>query len=179
MKLFNRIKSWFQGLTGKTQVEQVTPKQGIKQAIKQGFEKIKGLFKKKQKPVEPTKPTTPPPPDNYKSVMEKYILGLKDDYAIYYRKANGQFDVYMYNVESLKWETLDIIDQMERVTKPQFDEIQSIVKKVIESSPSSKTEDDYKDMFANINAVLKGGTYIMQTLGPVSTDGTPFEEMDK
>lgn len=173
MKFFSKVKQSFKGFTEK--VRSVV--KDVKQAIEQGIGKIKDVFKK-QKPVDP--PTAPPPPpDNYKDVMEKYILGLKDDYAIYYRKANGQFDVYMYNVESLKWETLDIIDQMERVTKAQFDEIQSIVKKVLDSSPSSKTEEDYKDMFANINAVLKGGTYIMQTLGPVSTDGTPFEEMDK
>ena len=116
---------------------------------------------------------------DYKQIIEKYIIGFKDDFAIYDRKPNGQFYVYLYNVEDLKWETLDILDHMKTATLEQFNEIQAIVKKVVESAPSGKTEDDYKDMFANINAVLKGGSYIMKTLGPVSTDGTPFEGMDE
>lgn len=175
MKFFNRIKQSFNGFTEK--VRNVT--KSVTQGIKQGLEKIKGVFKKeKQIPVEPT-PAPKPLPKNYLDAIEHYIIGLQDNFAIYYRKANGQFDVYMYNVEELKWETLDIINQMQSATKEQYEEIQSIVRKVVESAPSDKTEDDYKDMFANINAVLNGGTYIMKTLGPVSTDGTPFDGMEE
>ena len=179
MKLFNRIRTWFQGLTGKTQVEQTTvqPKQGIKQAIKQVFEKIKGLFKGK-KPVEPTKPKEPPR-FNWKDMIDNLISGLQSEFALYYRKANGQFDVVMYNVESLKWQSLDILDQMDNATEQQFNEIQSIIEEVVNTKPSEMSQDVIDQMFANINAVLKGGTYINQTLGEVTTDGTPFDGMDE
>lgn len=175
MKLFNRIRSWFQGLTGKTQVEQTTaqPKQGIKQAIKQGIEKIKGLFKKK-KPVEPTKPKEPPR-FNWKDMIDNLISGIQSEFALYYRKTNGQFDVVMYNVESLKWQSLDILDQMDNATEQQFNEIQSIIEEVVNTKPSEMSHEVIDQMFANINAVLKGGTYINQTLGEVTTDGTPFD----
>lgn len=178
MKFFGRIKQSIKGFTEKI----ISASKAVTQGIKQGLEKIKGVFKKeKQDPVGPVEPTsTPKPlPKNYLDAIEQYIIGLQDNFAIYYRKANGQFDVYMYNVEELKWETLDIINKMQSATKAQYEEIQSIVRKVVESAPSDKTEDDYKDMFANINAVLNGGTYIMKTLGPVSTDGTPFDGMDE
>lgn len=178
MKFFGRIKQSIKGFTEKVR----TASKAVTQVIKQGFEKIKDVFKKdKQVPVEPVqpKPKPIPLPKNYLDAIEQYIIGLQDNFAIYYRKANGQFDVYMYNVEELKWETLDIINNMQNATKAQYEEIQSIVRKVVESAPSDKSEDDYKDMFANINAVLNGGTYIMKTLGPVSTDGTPFEGMDE
>lgn len=174
MKFLGRIKQSIKGFTEKVR----SASKAVTQGIKHGFEKIKGVFKKeKQLPVEHT--PTPPLPKNYLDAIEKYIIGLQDNFAIYYRKPNGQFDVYMYNVEELKWETLDIINNMQSATKAQYEEIQSIVRKVVESSPSGKSEEDYKDMFANINAVLNGGTYVMQTLGAVSTDGTPFEGMDE
>lgn len=172
MKLFNKIKSTIKGFTEK--VKNVGQK--IAQGAKNIAEKIKAPFKKEDLIKETIETSYDA---DYKPTIEKYILGLKDDFAIYYRKKNGQFDVYLYNVESLKWETLDIIDQMETATLAQFEEIQSIVRKVVDSSPSSKTEQDYKDMFANINAVLKGGKYVMHTLGPVSTDGTPFDGVDE
>lgn len=178
MKFFNRIKETFKGFTEKVRSASKTVTRGIKQ----GIEKIKSVFKKeKHEPVEPVKPEPIPIPlpRNYLDAIEQYIIGLQDDFAIYYRKANGQFDVYMYNVEELKWETLDIINNMQTATKAQYEEIQSIVRKVVESAPSDKSEDDYNDMFANINAVLNGGTYIMKTLGAVTTDGTPFEGMDE
>lgn len=175
MKFFNRIKQSFKGFTEKVR----SASKAVTQGIKQGLEKIKDVFKKEKRiSVEPT-PEPKPLPKNYLDAIEQYIIGLQDNFAIYYRKANGQFDVYMYNVEELKWETLDIINQMQSATKAQYEEIQSIVRKVVESAPSDKTEDDYKDMFANINAVLNGGTYIMKTLGPVSTDGTPFDGMEE
>lgn len=178
MKFFGRIKQSIKGFTEK--VRSVT--KSVAQGIKQGFEKIKDVFKKdKQVPVEPVQPEPKPIPlpKNYLDAIEQYIIGLQDNFAIYYRKANGQFDAYMYNVEDLKWETLDIINNMQSATKAQYEEIQSIVRKVVESAPSDKSEDDYKDMFANINAVLNGGTYIMKTLGTVTTDGTPFDGMDE
>ena len=178
MKFFNRIKQSFKAFTEKVR----SASKAVTQGIKQGLEKIKDVFKKeKRDPVEPVEPTPKPKPlpKNYLDAIEQYIIGLQDNFAIYYRKANGQFDVYMYNVEELKWETLDIINQMQSATKAQYEEIQSIVRKVVESAPSDKNEDDYKDMFANINAVLNGGTYIMKTLGPVSTDGTPFDGMEE
>ena len=171
MKFFNKVKEAFKGFVDK--IKNV-PK-GIIDTVRKVIEKIKpGVQNEKKKIIEKVKIE----PD-YKERIEKFIMGLKDDYAIYGRKPNGQFYVYLYNVEDLKWETLDILDQMKTATLDQFNEIQAIVKKVVESAPSDKTEDDYKDMFANINAVLKGGSYIMKTLGPVSTDGTPFEGMDK
>lgn len=178
MKFLNRIKQSFKGFAEKVR----SAGKSLTHGIKQGLEKIKGVFKKeKREPVEPVDPTSAPTPlpKNYLDAIEKYIIGLQDNFAIYYRKANGQFDVYMYNVEDLKWETLDIINKMQSATKAQYEEIQSIVRKVVESTPSGKSEDDYKDMFANINAVLNGGTYIMKTLGPVSTDGTPFDGVDE
>ena len=181
MKFFNRIRSWFQGLIGKKQVEQTTvqPKQGIKQAIKQGFEKIKGLFKKeKKKPVEPTK-SKEPLRSNWKDMIDNLISGLRSEFALYYRKANGQFDVVMYNVENLKWESLDILEQMDSATEQQFNEIQSIIEEVVNTKPSEMSQEVIDQMFANINAVLKGGTYINQTLGEVTTDGTPFDGMDE
>lgn len=171
MKFFNKVKEAFKGFVDKIKS---VPK-GIMNTVRKVTEKIKpGVQNEKTKIVEKVK-TEP----DYKERIEKYIMGLKDDFAIYDRKPNGQFYVYLYNVEELKWETLDILDQMKTATLVQFNEIQAIVKKVVDSAPSDKTEDDYKDMFANINAVLKGGSYIMKTLGPVSTDGTPFEGMDK
>lgn len=171
MKFFNKVKEAFKGFVDKIKS---VPKD-IMNTVRKLTEKIKpGVQNEKTKIIEKVKIE----PD-YKERIEKYIMGLKDDFAIYDRKPNGQFYVYLYNVEDLKWETLDILDQMKTATLDQFDEIQAIVKKVVESTPSDKTEDDYKDMFANINAVLKGGSYIMKTLGPVSTDGTPFEGMDK
>lgn len=175
MKFFNRIKSWFQGLTGKTQVEQTTakPKQGIKQV----FEKIKGIFKKEKK--EPVKPTPPEPPHyNWKDMIDNLIIGIQSDFALYYRKANGQFDVVMYNVESLKWQSLDILDQMDSATEQQFNEIQSIIEEVVNTKPSEMSQDVIDQMFANLNAVLRGGTYVSQTLGEVTTDGTPFDGID-
>ena len=171
MKFFNKVKEAFKGFVDKIKS---VPK-GIIDTVRKVTEKIKpGVQNEKKKNIEKVKIE----PD-YKERIEKFIMGLKDDYAIYDRKPNGQFYVYLYNVEELKWETLDILDQMKTATLDQFNEIQAIVKKVVESAPSDKTEDDYKDMFANINAVLKGGSYIMKTLGPVSTDGTPFEGMDE
>lgn len=171
MKFFNKVKETFKGFVDK--IKSVS--KGIMNTVRKASEKIKpGVQNEKKKIIEKVKIE----PD-YKERIEKYIMSLKDNFAIYYRKANGQFDVYMYNVEELKWETLDIINNMQSATKAQYEEIQSIVRKVVESSPSGKSEEDYKDMFANINAVLKGGSYIMKTLGPVSTDGTPFEGMDK
>lgn len=171
MKFFNKVKEAFKGFVDKIKS---VPK-GIMNTVRKVTEKIKpGVQNEKTNTIEKVKIE----PD-YKERIEKFIMGLKDNFAIYYRKPNGQFNVYLYNVEELKWETLDILDQMKTATLDQFNEIQAIVKKVVESAPSDKTEDDYKDMFANINAVLKGGSYIMKTLGPVSTDGTPFEGMDK
>ena len=171
MKFFNKVKEAFKGFVDKIKS---VPK-GIMKTVRKVTEKIKpGVQNEKTKIIEKVKIE----PD-YKQRIEKYIIGLPDNFAIYYRKANGQFDVYMYNVEDLKWETLDIINKMQSATKEQYEEIQSIVRKVVESSPSDKSEDDYKDMFANINAVLNGGTYIMKTLGPVSTDGTPFDGMEE
>lgn len=171
MKFFNKVKEAFKVVVDKIKS---VPK-GIMNTVRKVTEKIKpGVQNEKTKIIEKVKIE----PD-YKERIEKFIMGLKDDFAIYDRKPNGQFYVYLYNVEDLKWETLDILDQMKTATLDQFNEIQAIVKKVFESSPSDRTEDDYKDMFANINAVLKGGSYIMKTLGPVSTDGTPFEGMYK
>lgn len=171
MKFFNKVKEAFKGFVDKIKS---VPK-AIMKTVRKVTEKIKpGVQNEKTKIIEKVKIE----PD-YKQRIEKYIIGLPDNFAIYYRKANGQFDVYMYNVEDLKWETLDIINKMQSATKEQYEEIQSIVRKVVESSPSDKSEDDYKDMFANINAVLNGGTYIMKTLGPVSTDGTPFDGMEE
>lgn len=171
MKFFNKVKETFKGFVDK--IKSVS--KGIMNTVRKATEKIKpGVQNEKKKIIEKVKIEA-----DYKERIEKYIMSLKDDFAIYDRKPNGQFYVYLYNVEELKWETLDILDQMKTATLDQFNEIQEIVKKVEASSPSSKTEDDYKDMFANINAVLKGGSYIMKTLGPVSTDGTPFEGMDK
>ena len=171
MKFFNKVKEAFKGFVDKIKS---VPK-AIMKTVRKVTEKIKpGVQNEKTKIIEKVKIE----PD-YKQRIEKYIIGLPDNCAIYYRKANGQFDVYMYNVEDLKWETLDIINKMQSATKEQYEEIQSIVRKVVESSPSDKSEDDYKDMFANINAVLNGGTYIMKTLGPVSTDGTPFDGMEE
>ena len=171
MKFFNKVKEAFKGFVDKIKS---VPK-AIMKTVRKVTEKIKpGVQNEKTNIIEKVKIE----PD-YKQRIEKYIIGLPDNFAIYYRKANGQFDVYMYNVEDLMWETLDIINKMQSATKEQYEEIQSIVRKVVESSPSDKSEDDYKDMFANINAVLNGGTYIMKTLCPVSTDGTPFEGMDE
>ena len=172
MKFFNKVKEAFKGFVDKIKS---VPK-GIMKTVRKVTEKIKpGVQNEKTKIIEKKVKIEP----DYKQRIEKYIIGLKDDFAIYDRKPNGQFYVYLYNVEDLKWETLDILDHMKTAPVEQFNEIQAIVKKVVESAPSGKTEDDYKDMFANINAVLKGGSYIMKTLGPVSTDGTPFEGMDE
>lgn len=175
MKFFNRIKQSFKGFTEKVR----SASKAVTQGIKQGFEKIKGVFKKeKQVPVEPTKPKEPPR-FNWKDMIDNLISSLQSEFALYYRKANGQFDVVMYNVESLKWQSLDILDQMDSATEQQFNEIQSIIEEVVNTKPSEMSQEVIDQMFANINAVLKGGTYISQTLGEVTTDGTPFDGMDE
>lgn len=175
MKFFNRIKQSFKGFTEKVR----SASKAVTQGIKQGFEKIKGVFKKeKQVPVEPTKPKEPAR-FNWKDMIDTLITGVRTEFALYYRKANGQFDVVMYNVEDLKWQSLDILDQMDRATEQQFNEIQSIIEEVVNTKPSEMSQEVIDQMFANINAVLKGGTYINQTLGEVTTDGTPFDGMDE
>ncbi len=175
MKFFNRIKQSFKGFTEKVR----SASKAVTQGIKQGFEKIKGVFKKeKQIPVEQTKPKEPPR-FNWKDMIDTLISGIQSDFALYYRKANGQFDVVMYNVEDLKWQSLDILDQMDRATEQQFNEIQSIIEDVVIKRPSQMSREDLDQMFSNINAVLKGGTYINQSLGEVTTDGTPFDGMDE
>lgn len=174
MKFFNRIKETFKGFTEKIR----NTRKSLSQGIKQGFEKIKNVFKKeKREPVEP-KPKEPPR-FNWKDMIDNLISGLQSEFALYYRKANGQFDVVMYNVESLKWQSLDILDQMDSATEQQFNEIQSIIEEVVNTKPSEMSHEVIDQMFANINAVLKGGTYISQTLGEVTTDGTPFDGMDE
>ena len=175
MKFFNRIKQSFKGFTEKVR----SASKAVTKGIKQGFEKIKGVFKKeKSGPVEPTKPKEPPR-FNWKDMIDNLISGLQSEFALYYRKANGQFDVVMYNVESLKWQSLDILDQMDSATEQQFNEIQSIIEEVVNTKPSEMSQEVIDQMFANINAVLKGGTYINQTLGEVTTDGTPFDGMEE
>lgn len=174
MKFFNRIKETFKGFTEKIR----NTRKSLSQGIKQGFEKIKNVFKKeKREPVEP-KPKEPPR-FNWKDMIDNLITGLQSEFALYYRKANGQFDVVMYNVESLKWQSLNILDQMDSATEQQFNEIQSIIEEVVNTKPSEMSQEVIDQMFANINAVLKGGTYISQTLGEVTTDGTPFDGMDE
>ena len=174
MKFFNRIKETFKGFTEKIR----NTRKSLSQGIKQGFEKIKNVFKKeKREPVEP-KPKEPPR-FNWKDMIDNLISGLQSEFALYYRKANGQFDVVMYNVESLKWQSLDILDQMDSATEQQFNEIQSIIEEVVNTKPSEMSHEVIDQMFANINAVLKGGTYISHTLGEVTTDGTPFDGMDE
>lgn len=174
MKFFGRIKQSIKGFTEKVRSASKTVTQGIKH----GLEKIKSVFKKeKREPVEP-KPKEPPR-FNWKDMIDNLISGLQSEFALYYRKANGQFDVVMYNVESLKWESLDILDQMETATEQQFNEIQSIIEEVVNTKPSEMSQEVIDQMFANINAVLRGGTYISQTLGEVTTDGTPFDGMDE
>lgn len=174
MKFFGRIKQSIKGFSEK--VRSVT--KSVTLGIKQGLEKIKGVFKKEKR--EPVKPTPPEPPRyNWKDMIDNLISGLQSEFALYYRKANGQFDVVMYNVESLKWQSLDILDQMDNATEQQFNEIQSIIEEVVNTKPSEMTQEVIDQMFANINAVLKGGTYINQTLGEVTTDGTPFDGMDE
>lgn len=173
MKIFNRIKESFKGFTEKVK----SASKAVTQGIKQGLQKIKGVFKKeKQTPVEPTKPKEPPR-FNWKDMIDNLISGLQSDFALYYRKANGQFDVVLYDVESLKWQSLDILDQMDSATEHHFNEIQSIIEEVVNTKPSEMSQEVIDQMFANINAVLKGGTYISQTLGEVTTDGTPFDGM--
>lgn len=175
MKFFNRIKQSFKGFTEKVR----SASKAVTKGIKQGFEKIKGVFKKeKQIPAEPTKPKEPPR-FNWKDMIDNLISGIQSDFALYYRKANGQFDVVMYNVESLKWQSLDILDQMGSATEQQFNEIQSIIEEVVNTKPSEMSQEVIDQMFANINAVLRGGTYVSQTLGEVTTDGTPFDGMDE
>lgn len=175
MKFFNRLKQSFKGFTEKVR----SASKAVTQGIKHGFEKIKGVFKKeKHLPVEPTKPNQPPR-FNWKDMIDNLISGIHSDFALYYRKANGQFDVVMYNVESLKWQSLDILDEMESATEQQFNEIQGIIEEVVNTKPSEMSQEVIDQMFANINAVLKGGTYINQTLGEVTTDGTPFDGMDE
>lgn len=112
-------------------------------------------------------------------MIDNLIIGIQPDFALYYRKANGQFDVVMYNVESLKWQSLDILDQMGSATEQQFNEIQSIIEEVVNTKPSEMSQDVIDQMFANLNAVLRGGTYVSQTLGEVTTDGTPFDGIDE
>lgn len=173
MKFLGRIKQSFKGFTEK--VRGVT--KSVTQGIKQGFEKIKSVFKKeKQLPVELTKPIETPR-FNWKDMIDALITEIQSEFALYYRKANGQFDVVMYNVESLKWQSLDILDQLDSATEQQFNEIQSIIEEVVNTKPSEMSQEVIDQMFANINAVLKGGTYISQTLGEVTTDGTPFDGM--
>lgn len=175
MKFFNRIKQSFKGFTEKVR----SASKAVTKGIKQGFEKIKGVFKKeKQLPAEPTKPKEPPR-FNWKDMIDNLISGIQSDFALYYRKANGQFDVVMYNVESLKWQSLDILDQIDSATEQQFNEIQSIIEEVVNTKPSEMSQEVIDQMFANINAVLRGGTYVSQTLGEVTTDGTPFDGMDE
>lgn len=175
MKFFNRIKQSFKRFTEKVR----SASKAVTQGIKQGFEKIKGAFKKeKQVPVELTKPMIPPR-FNWKDMIDNLISSIQSEFALYYRKANGRFDVVMYNVESLKWQSLDILDEMESATEQQFTEIQSIIEEVVNTKPSEMTQEVIDQMFANINAVLKGGTYINQTLGEVTTDGTPFDGMEE
>ena len=175
MKFFNRIKQSFKGFTEKVR----SASKAVSKGIKQGLEKIKGVFKKeKREPVKPTKPTEPPR-FNWKDMIDNLISGLQSEFALYYRKANGQFDVVMYNIESLKWQSLDILDQMDSATEEQFKEIQSIIEEVVNTKPSEMSQEVIDQMFANINAVLKGGTYISQTLGEVTTDGTPFDGMEE
>lgn len=175
MKFFNRIKQSFKGFTEKVR----SASKAVTKGIKQGFEKIKGVFKKeKREPVETTKPKEPPR-FNWKDMIDNLISGLQSEFALYYRKANGQFNVVMYNVESLKWQSLDILDQMDSATEQQFNEIQSIIEEVVNTKPSEMSQEIIDQMFANINAVLKGGTYINQTLGEVTADGTPFDGMEE
>lgn len=175
MKFFNRIRETFKGFTEKVRSTRKTLSQGIKQ----GFEKIKNVFKKeKQAPIEPTNPKEPAR-FNWKDMIDNLISGLQSEFALYYRKANGRFDVVMYNVESLKWQSLDILDEMDSATEQQFNEIQGIIEEVVNTKPSEMSQDVIDQMFANINAVLKGGTYISQSLGEVTTDGTPFDGMDE
>lgn len=175
MKFFNRIKQSFKGFTEKVR----SASKAVTQGIKQGFEKIKGVFKKeKQIPVEQTK-SKEPPRFNWKDMIDNLISGIQSEFALYYRKANGQFDVVMYNVESLKWQSLDILDQLDSATEQQFNEIQGIIEEVVNTKPSEMSQEVIDQMFANINAVLRGGTYVSQTLGEVTTDGTPFDGMDE
>lgn len=174
MKFFNRIKQSFKGFTEKVR----SASKAVTQGIKQGFEKIKGVFKKeKQIPVEQTK-SKEPARFNWKDMIDNLISGIQSEFALYYRKANGQFDVVMYNVESLKWQSLDILDQLDSATEQQFNEIQGIIEEVVNTKPSEISQEVIDQMFANINAVLRGGTYVSQTLGEVTTDGTPFDGMD-
>ena len=175
MKFFNRIKQSFNGFTEKVR----SASKAVTKGIKQGLEKIKGVFKKeKREHVDPTKPKESPR-YNWKDMIDNLITSIRSEFALYYRKANGQFYVVMYNVESLKWESLDILDQMDRATEQQFNEIQSIIEKVMNTKPSELSQEVIDQMFANINAVLKGGAYINQTLGEVTTDGTPFDGMEE
>lgn len=175
MKFFNIIKQSFKGFTEKIR----SASKGVSKGIKQGFEKIKGVFKKEKRvPVEQTKPKEPPR-FNWKDMIDNLISSLQSEFALYYRKANGRFDVVMYNVESLKWQSLDILDEMDRATEQQFNDIQSIIEEVVNTKPSEMSQEVIDQMFANINAVLKGGTYISQTLGEVTTDGTPFDGMEE
>lgn len=175
MKFFNRIKQSFKRFTEKVR----SASKAVTQGIKQGFEKIKGAFKKeKQVPVELTKPMIPPR-FNWKDMIDNLISSIQSEFALYYRKANGRFDVVMYNVESLKWQSLDILDEMESATEQQFTEIQSIIEEVVNTKPSEMSQEVIDQMFGNINAVLKGGTYINQSLGEVTTDGTPFDGMEE
>ena len=175
MKFFNRIKQSLKGFTEKVR----SASKAVTQGIKQGFEKIKGVFKKeKQLPAEPTKPKEPAR-FNWKDMIDNLISGINSDFALYYRKANGQYDVVMYNVEDLKWQSLDILDEMDSATGQQFGEIQTIIEEVENTRPSEMSKEVIDQMFANINAVLRGGTYVSQTLGEVTTYGTPFDGMDE
>lgn len=175
MKFFNRIKQSFKGFTEKVRSASKAVTHGIKQVL----EKIKGVFKKeKQVPVELTKPMEAPR-FNWKDMIENLISSLQSEFVLYYRKANGQFDIVMYNVESLKRQSLDILEQMDSATEQQFNEIQSIIEEIVNTKPSEMTQEVIDQIFANINAVLKGGTYISKTLGEVTTDGTPFDGKDE
>lgn len=175
MEFFNRIKQYFNGFTEKIR----SASKAVTQGIKHGFEKIKGVFKKeKREPVEPAK-SKETPRYEWKDMIDYLISGLQSEFALYYRKANGQFDVVMYNVESLKRESLYILYQMDSASEQQFNEIQSIIEDVVNAKPSEMTQEVVDQMFANINAVLKGGIYINQTLGEVTTDGTQFDGMDE
>lgn len=174
MKFLNRIKQSFKVFTEKVR----SATKAVTQGINKGFEKIKGVFKKEnQIHVEPTKPKEPIR-FNWKDMIDNLISGIQSDFALYYRKANGQFDVVMYNVESLKWQSLDILDQLDSATEQQFNEIQSIIEEIVNTKPSEMSQEVIDQMFANINAVLRGGTYVSQTLGEVTTDGTPLDGID-
>nr|DAG68992.1 MAG TPA: hypothetical protein [Caudoviricetes sp.] len=176
MKLFTKIKTAFQGFTEKVKS---IPK-NISQGFKEGIENIKGMFKGKKKQTQQIKPAKQESLTlEWKDVIDNLISGIQSDFALYYRTATGKFDVTMYNVENLKWQSLDILDGLESATQQQFIEIQSIIDETVNTKPSEMSQDVVDQMFMNINAVLSGGMYVSNTLGEVSTDGTAFDRMDE